>query len=52
MLKIIGCSIIVRGLDAINGTPVFDIKPYYPEYDDRSEAKVPEWARRLMKGCF
>jgi tRNA-Thr(GGU) m(6)t(6)A37 methyltransferase TsaA len=52
LLEINGCRIVVSGLDAINGTPVLDIKPYYPEYDCRPEALVPEWASRLMKGYF
>ncbi|MFC1847621.1 tRNA (N6-threonylcarbamoyladenosine(37)-N6)-methyltransferase TrmO, partial [Chloroflexota bacterium] len=30
LVKINRCSITVQGLDAINGTPVLDIKPYYP----------------------
>ena len=33
----------VRGLDAINGTPVLDVKPHVPHYDAPSEARVPEW---------
>ena len=41
----------VRGLDAIDGTPVLDIKPYYPAYD-RKEAVVPEWVNRLMEHYF
>ena len=36
----------VKGLDAIDGTPVLDIKPYYPVYD-RKNANVPEWVERL-----
>ena len=43
---------IVRGLDAINGTPVLDIKPYYPHYDCPSEVQVPEWVDRLMNEYF
>ena len=34
-------SLTVKGLDAVDGTPVLDIKPYYPAYD-RKDAKVPE----------
>ena len=41
----------VRGLDAIDGTPVLDIKPYYPAYD-RKEAAVPKWVNRLMEHYF
>jgi len=33
----------VEGLDAINGTPVIDIKPYFPGYDSAANAKVPQW---------
>jgi len=34
----------VKGLDAIDGTPVIDIKPYLPGYDSVADAKVPPWA--------
>lgn len=44
-------SLIVKGLDAINGTPVLDIKPYYPVYD-KKEAKTPNWVDRLMANYF
>jgi tRNA-Thr(GGU) m(6)t(6)A37 methyltransferase TsaA len=37
----------VEGLDAIDGTPVLDIKPYFPNYDAVPDAGVPEWARQL-----
>ncbi len=33
----------VKGLDAIDGTPVIDIKPYIPGYDSVDKAKVPSW---------
>lgn len=42
----------VRGLDAVDGTPVLDIKPYVPAYDRRDEATTPEWVDRLMEGYF
>ncbi len=42
----------VKGLDAINGTLILDIKPYYPQYDLINDAKVPEWVERLMKDYF
>jgi tRNA (Thr-GGU) A37 N-methylase len=43
--------IVVEGLDAVDGTPVLDIKPYYPVYD-RKDASVPEWVDRLMEHYF
>jgi tRNA (Thr-GGU) A37 N-methylase len=42
----------VRGLDAIDGTPILDLKPYFPEFDSAPGARVPEWVGRLMKGYF
>ena len=33
----------VEGLDALDGTPVIDIKPYIPGYDSATNAKVPSW---------
>jgi tRNA-Thr(GGU) m(6)t(6)A37 methyltransferase TsaA len=33
----------VQGLDAINGTPVIDIKPYIPDIDSVEDARVPTW---------
>jgi tRNA-Thr(GGU) m(6)t(6)A37 methyltransferase TsaA len=37
----------VAGLDAYNGTPVLDIKPYVPETELADEARIPEWMQRL-----
>lgn len=44
--------LVVRGLDAVEGTPVLDLKPYFPVFDRRDEARVPEWVGKLMKGYF
>ena len=35
----------VSGLDAIDGTPVLDVKPYLPAYDAAPDAKLPAWAQ-------
>jgi tRNA (adenine37-N6)-methyltransferase len=42
----------VQGLDAIDGTPVVDIKPYFPHFDRIDSPTVPEWVSRLMKNYF
>jgi tRNA (Thr-GGU) A37 N-methylase len=48
LISIEGTTLHVKGLDAIDGTPVIDIKPYYPPYDVPSgEVRVPEWIDRL-----
>ena len=33
----------VEGLDAIDGIPVIDIKPYIPGYDSVANTKIPPW---------
>lgn len=45
-------SLKVKGLDAIDGSPVLDIKPYYPVFDLKEEALTPKWVDLLMKDYF
>jgi tRNA-Thr(GGU) m(6)t(6)A37 methyltransferase TsaA len=37
----------VTGLDAVNGSPVIDIKPYVPNHFPRDEVRIPEWMHRI-----
>jgi tRNA-Thr(GGU) m(6)t(6)A37 methyltransferase TsaA len=41
LLGLEGDCLRVRGLDAIDGTAVLDIKPYLPEYDAVVDARIP-----------
>jgi tRNA-Thr(GGU) m(6)t(6)A37 methyltransferase TsaA len=50
--RIEGGSLFVRGLDAIEGTPVLDVKPHVPAFDSPHGPRVPEWINRLMEGYF
>jgi len=45
-------TLVVRGLDAIDGTPVLDVKPHVPVFDAPAQPRVPEWMDRLMAGYF
>ncbi|HVV36195.1 MAG TPA: SAM-dependent methyltransferase [Acidimicrobiales bacterium] len=47
-----GLRITVRGLDAIDGTPVVDLKPYMTEFAPRSDVREPGWAHELMAGYW
>jgi tRNA-Thr(GGU) m(6)t(6)A37 methyltransferase TsaA len=38
----------VMGLDAFDGTPVLDLKPYLPRGDSIPHARVPDWLTRLQ----
>jgi tRNA-Thr(GGU) m(6)t(6)A37 methyltransferase TsaA len=48
LLKVEGLTITVEGLDAIDGTPVLDIKPHMREFAPRGPVTQPEWASELM----
>ena len=43
-----GLVLSVRGLDAIDGTPVLDIKPHLREFEPRTEVVQPSWTSELM----
>lgn len=47
-----GTTVHVHGLDAIDGTPVLDIKPYMVEFDARGEVRQPAWSTELMNGYW
>jgi tRNA-Thr(GGU) m(6)t(6)A37 methyltransferase TsaA len=47
-----GREIKVRGLDAIDGTPVLDLKPHMAEFEPRGDVRQPAWATELMKGYW
>ncbi|MEP7147100.1 MAG: tRNA (N6-threonylcarbamoyladenosine(37)-N6)-methyltransferase TrmO [bacterium] len=42
----------VAGLDAVNGTPVIDIKPVIREFFPHENIMQPEWATELMKNYW
>lgn len=43
-----GNCLRVKGLDILNNTPILDIKPYWPQYDQVAKAKIPSWVNRLV----
>ena len=49
MISVTGRRIEVEGLDAIDGTPVLDIKPVMVEFLPRGEIRQPDWSSELMK---
>ncbi len=44
--------LIVKYLDAIDGTPVLDIKPVFEEYMPDGKIMQPGWVRELMKNYW
>ncbi len=49
LVAVDGASIVVRGLDAIDGTPVLDVKPYLTEFAPRGDVRQPAWSHELMR---
>ncbi|MBN1185221.1 MAG: SAM-dependent methyltransferase [Bacteroidales bacterium] len=47
-----GRKLIVSNLDAIDGTPVLDIKPVFREFLPMGEVKQPGWTKDLMKNYW
>ena len=53
LLEVNGLSIKVRALDAIDGTPVLDIKPHIKEFIPESDqVRQPSWISELMKNYY
>lgn len=46
LLRIKECTLIVKGLDALERSPIIDVKPYIPRADSIPNARVPEWTWR------
>jgi tRNA (Thr-GGU) A37 N-methylase len=46
-----GLDLYVRGLDAIAGTPVLDVKPFMREFEP-TDTHQPPWATELMQGYY
>jgi len=44
-----GRTLVVHGLDAVDGTPVVDIKPVMAEFLPRSAVRQPAWSQELMR---
>jgi len=52
LVAVDGASIVVRGLDAIDGTPVLDVKPNLIEFAPRAPVRQPAWSHELMTGYW
>lgn len=56
LLRVDNKTLHVKGLDAINGTPVLDIKPVFkqflPQVSYHDEIKQPDWVNEIMKNYW
>ena len=47
LIAIAGSTIEIEDVDMVDGTPLLDIKPYVPAFDDRNDVRVGWFAERL-----
>jgi tRNA (Thr-GGU) A37 N-methylase len=52
VLKVEQRKLWVSGLDAVDGSPVLDIKPWVREFGPRGEVVQPAWIGELMQGYW
>lgn len=53
LVSVQGLTIKVKGLDALNGSPVLDIKPVFAEFiPDRGSIRQPRWSHEMMAKYF
>jgi tRNA-Thr(GGU) m(6)t(6)A37 methyltransferase TsaA len=52
LVAVEGLTLRVAGLDALDGTPVLDVKPYMTEFGPRGPVRQPEWSHELMRGYW
>lgn len=52
LIKREGRKITVRKLDAINGTPILDIKPVMKDFQAQGEIKQADWVQEVMKNYW
>jgi tRNA (adenine37-N6)-methyltransferase len=53
LIQVDGLKLKVKALDAIDGTPVLDIKPYAREFEpDPVRVRQPQWMTELMRDYF
>jgi len=52
IVSVEGRSLSLEGLDAVDGTPVLDIKPWVMEFAPRGVVFQPKWISELMHGYW
>lgn len=52
LLKIDGMDLHVAELDAVSGTPVLDVKPWFPEFGPRGDVRSAKWSTEMLVDYF
>ncbi|MEV6676336.1 TrmO family methyltransferase [Streptomyces erythrochromogenes] len=46
--RVEGRDVVVTGLDAVDGTPVLDLSPWFPQMGPQGEVRVPAWVDEML----
>jgi tRNA (Thr-GGU) A37 N-methylase len=52
LVKVDGLDLHVEELDAVDGTPVLDIKPWFAEFGPRGKVHQPPWPGEMLRDYF
>ncbi|MEU2105032.1 TrmO family methyltransferase [Nocardia sp. NPDC019255] len=52
LLRVDGLDLHVAELDAVDGTPVLDIKPWFAEFGPRGEVQQAPWSTEMLEDYF
>ncbi|WP_076784839.1 SAM-dependent methyltransferase [Parafrankia discariae] len=52
LIHIDGLDLHVEELDAVHGTPIIDIKPWFSEFGPRGEVREPIWPSEMLSAYF
>ena len=52
LIQVNGLDLFVEDLDAVDGTPIFDIKPWFSEFGPRGEVRQAKWSATMLKDYF
>ncbi|MBL8971910.1 MAG: SAM-dependent methyltransferase [Myxococcales bacterium] len=52
VVRVAGLTLELTGLDAVDGTPVLDLKPWVAEFGPRGPTRQPAWMHELMRGYW
>lgn len=52
LLHVDGLDLHVEELDAVDGTPVLDIKPWFREFGPRGDIRQPPWSTAMLREYF
>ena len=52
LVKVAGLDLHVEELDAVDTTPVLDIKPWFSEFGPRGQVRQPDWTTNMLGNYF